>query len=127
MIYYAISIQQPWPYAILYLNKDVENRTWDLPCKFYGATVLIHAGQSYDSDGHRWIIKHGYALPPCRVGGIVGAFTFSRQVKPGPRSQWAEPGMHWWPIESSWPLKFFLCKGRPSFFKVDYPYEVSHA
>jgi hypothetical protein len=127
MISPAISIKQPWAWAILNLGKDVENRTWDLPCKFRGATVLLHTGKSLDRAGYRWLVEQGFALPhdvELPVGGIVGALTFKRHIIPGPRSPWAEPGMHWWPIASAWPLEYFPCKGSLGFFTVDYPHEV---
>ena len=41
----AISIRQPWAWAILYAGKDVENRTWQLPERFWGQDILLHAGQ----------------------------------------------------------------------------------
>jgi hypothetical protein len=129
MILPAVSINQPWPYAILYLGKDVENRTWNFPRKYLGKTVLMHASLAFDHNGYRWLVERGYSLPVCEhdfpTGGIVGSMTFSRNIVPGPRSPWAEPGRHWWPIASARPLKFFPCKGKLGFFIVDYPYEVA--
>jgi hypothetical protein len=127
MILPAISIKQPWAYAILHFGKDVENRTWDLPRKFLGKTVLVHAGKRFDDDGYSHLVLQGYSLPPFSVfntGGIVGMLTFSSHRTPAPRSPWAEPGLHWWPIASAMWLKYFACKGSLGFFNVDYPYEV---
>ena len=130
MIYPAISIKQPWAYAIMHLGKDVENRTWDLPRKFIGKTVLIHAGKKIDKAGldylDQFTVRGGLFTPKdISLGGIVGALTFSAHIIPGPRSSWAEPGLHWWRISSSRPLPFFPCKGSLGFFEVDYPHEVT--
>ena len=66
----ALSIQQPWPYAILYLQKDVENRDW--PTKFTGR-IKIHAGKKYDQKGHDWLVKQGFTIPAnLPMGGFVG-------------------------------------------------------
>ena len=44
----ALSLRQPWPWAILTLGKDVENRTWKT--NFRGR-VMLHASKKYDHDG----------------------------------------------------------------------------
>jgi hypothetical protein len=127
VIYNAISIKQPWAHAILHFGKDVENRTWDLPRKFFGKTVLIHAGKRFDDAAYLHFKNQRYPMPPfsaLRTGGIVGELTFSAHITPGPRSPWAEPGMHWWHISSARPLSYFPCKGSLGFFTVDYPHEV---
>jgi len=38
----TITIKQPWAYLICSGLKDIENRTWKLPEKHKGKTVLIH-------------------------------------------------------------------------------------
>lgn len=39
----ALSIKQPWVYAILHEGKDIENRSWQ---RHYRGWVAIHASQS---------------------------------------------------------------------------------
>jgi len=46
----ALSIQQPWAWAIIHGGKDVENRTW--PTKFRGR-FLVHASRKFDWEGFR--------------------------------------------------------------------------
>jgi hypothetical protein len=41
----AISIRQPWAWAILHAGKDIENRDW--PTRFRG-TVAIHAAKGME-------------------------------------------------------------------------------
>ena len=41
---YALSIRQPWAWAILSGGKDTENRDWDHPPTYRG-TLIVHAGK----------------------------------------------------------------------------------
>ncbi len=47
----AISIQQPWAWAILHAGKDIENRSWSTT---HRGDVAVHATR----------MQEGYALPP---------------------------------------------------------------
>jgi len=40
----ALTLHRPWPAAILYLGKRVENRTWRPPAVLVGQAIAIHAG-----------------------------------------------------------------------------------
>jgi hypothetical protein len=44
----ALSVRQPWAWAIVSGYKDVENRSW--PTNYRG-TLFIHAGQRLDRAG----------------------------------------------------------------------------
>ena len=48
----AISVKQPWAYLLCAGIKGIENRTWELPDKYKGKMVLIHASAKWD-DRHR--------------------------------------------------------------------------
>lgn len=48
----AISIRQPWAFAIFRLGKDIENRT--RPTKFRGP-LLIHASKTWSKEGYNFI------------------------------------------------------------------------
>lgn len=130
MIFPAISIQQPWPFAILNMGKDVENRSWKLPKRFAGVPVLIHAGKTVDMLACARLERERDCRIPAREklakGGIVGVMTFTGFTGCcGPDSEWAEKGLflQWW-IGAVKELPFYPCKGRLGFFSVDYPYEV---
>jgi len=45
----AISIRQPWAWAIIYLGKNIENRNW--PTRFRG-TVAVHASGTMTRQGY---------------------------------------------------------------------------
>ena len=48
-----LTVRQPWAYAILYAEKDIENRTRNIAGDYRGL-VAIHAGAAYDrnADSH---------------------------------------------------------------------------
>lgn len=46
----ALSIRQPWPWAIFNVGKDIENRDW--PTRFRG-TVAVHAAKGMTRDEYR--------------------------------------------------------------------------
>lgn len=46
----ALTIKQPWAYAICHLGKRVENRTWKPSAKLIGQRVAIHAGVAVDDE-----------------------------------------------------------------------------
>lgn len=112
----ALSIRQPWAHLILTRAKDVENRSWPLPAKYLGQTVLLHAGlaksDKYPSAYHD--------LKPPR-GGIVGMVQIIGCVRDS-LSDWAEPTMYHWLLANARTLPFHPCKGRLGFFDVDYPH-----
>lgn len=47
---YALTIWQPWAWAIARAGKDVENRTWAPPRSAIGRPIAIHAGKRFDDD-----------------------------------------------------------------------------
>ncbi len=54
----ALTIKQPWAYAICHLGKDVENRTWKPPAHAIGTRIAIHAGKRYDTpEGYAEFIR----------------------------------------------------------------------
>ncbi len=126
MLLPAISIMQPWPYAIFRLGKDFENRSWRLPPQYDGVPVLIHAGKKMDKAAHvylEWEVKH--VIPrDLPLGGIVGFVVFTIQCGRRRSSAWAAEGLHNWPIVASGELPFHACLGRLGFFKVNYPHPL---
>lgn len=82
---YAISIRQPWAWAILNLPqevwKDVENRSKRIPAKHLNVPVLIHTGLKLDCLDAWDMIKmaSGHRPPPREalpLGKLVGAAIF---------------------------------------------------
>lgn len=68
----VLSLQPPWPYAIFWLGKDVENRTWKTNLR---GDILIHCSQTFDKYGERFLIDHFGISPSLKKqnrGQIVG-------------------------------------------------------
>src|SRR5450432_4191665 len=72
----ALSIHQPWAWAILHAGKGVENRSW--PTRYRGP-LLVHASKSRASyeeqEPAAWLERYGIALPAwdeLAKGAIVG-------------------------------------------------------
>lgn len=42
----ALTLHAPWAWAICYLGKDIENRSWQPPATMIGQRIAIHAGSS---------------------------------------------------------------------------------
>ena len=124
MILPAISIMQPWPYAILRLGKNCENRSWPLPAQYEGVPVLMHAGKRIDKHGVDFLARLGHPTSTNILrGGILGFIVFSKRIAAAPRTiNWADFGQYNWGILASGELPFHPCKGSLGFFKVDYPH-----
>lgn len=53
----ALSVRQPWAWAIISGGKTIENRSWTTP---YRGPLLIHAGKAFDPDDVEYIeAEHG--------------------------------------------------------------------
>jgi len=111
----ALSIRQPWAWAILRAGKVIENRTW--PTTFRGP-LLIHAGQREDSEGWAMLEAMELELPlHVETGGIVGVVDLIDCVQDHP-SEWAMPG-HWhWVLANPRPLPFQPMPGRLGIFHM---------
>lgn len=64
----ALTIRQPWAWAIVFAGKRVENRTW---ATAYRGPIAIHAGMSRASLGGRFL-PDGTRIPPA-TGLVFGA------------------------------------------------------
>lgn len=73
----ALSIRQPWAYAILNFGKRIENREWRAaPRSMLGQTFLIHAAKGCTLDewmGAAEFMRDAYAVRPWRGSSILPA------------------------------------------------------
>ncbi len=119
----ALSIRQPYAWAIIHAGKDIENRDWATRVR---GRILIHAGVSWYEgkraaldDARQWAICAG--LPPptheqIERGGIVGEAEIIDCV-----SESASPwfyGRFGFVLRNARPLPFRALKGRLGFFEV---------
>lgn len=89
----AISIKQPWAFAILRLCKDIENRTW--ATKHRGPT-LVHASKSYAHNAPMWVhdeYKKALAAgdDAAKAGGIVGSVNIIDCIHASSSEWWHGP------------------------------------
>jgi hypothetical protein len=99
--YRAISIRQPWVYAILHLGKDVENRSW---YTHFRGRILIHAGLGIDQDEDALKLK--IDSKTLQRGKIVGDVEIFSCIDDS-RSRWAnrESGVWHWCLKNPRYLK----------------------
>lgn len=115
----TISIRQPWAAAILYLGKDIENRSWALPSKYVNKPLLLHAGKAKPRSGEwSWLLfERAMQCGPLLYGGIIGEITFGTSVRDHP-SKWAEGGCWHWPVVTVRELAFYPCRGQLGIFNI---------
>lgn len=122
----ALSLRQPWAWAVVEAGKDVENRRWNT--KFRG-DFLIHAASGWTKkqyrDSRAWIetlkdqegVRLVKEVPPMALlerGGIVGVATLVDVLPPSdtlsffPRP-WHVPGQWGFVLENVRPLPFRAC------------------
>lgn len=113
----ALSIKQPWAWAIINLGKDVENRDW--PTKFRGK-FLIHTGKKVDQDGYEYITEIlKLDLPPIdklQTGGIVGISEIVDCLELS-SSPWFF-GKYGFVVTNARPIDFIPLRGQLGFFET---------
>lgn len=132
----ALSVRQPWAFAIMKLGKDVENRSFATK---HRGPLLIHASKLYDHEGEEDLFRRGYSLPgfdspSIHPGGIVGivklidcvssetirslgAATTDHQMRVA-RSPWYT-GQMGWLLEEPRETPFVPYRGRLGLFEID--------
>lgn len=126
----AISIRQPWAWAIIHGGKDIENRTW---ATSYRGPVAIHAAkvmgkeEYYDAArfitraigtvDNYWLMRwHGVCASPDKInrGGIIGVADIVDCVSESD-SPWFF-GPYGFVIANAKPIDFIEVKGSLGFF-----------
>lgn len=112
----ALTLKQPWAWAVIQGYKDVENRSWSTS---HRGLLLIHAGKQLDAAGFEFIWKLGLhrALPmDLPLGRLVGSVQL-QDVVGGYASKWASRGSWHWvltrPREFRTPV---VCRGGQGLF-----------
>jgi hypothetical protein len=92
-MHYALSIRQPWAWAIMHAGKDIENRTWWPAKRVIGKTILIHTGKKADAEDWDSVADICGIRPPPRLplGAFVGHVRLVRAVSVDqlPDNPWA--------------------------------------
>lgn len=117
----ALSIRQPWAWAIMSGQKTIENRTWRTT---YRGALLIHAGRTFDRDG----LDHLRDVPELlQLGALLGTVRLvdCLPIRDAPKIDHAH-GPWCWILES--PHAFaapILYRGQLGLFDVDLAIERS--
>jgi len=69
----ALTLIQPWAWAIAHAGKRVENREWQPPDSLFGQRVAIHAGKKFDDRALVWIREETSAQVPTKEEFVHGA------------------------------------------------------
>ncbi|MBI4604468.1 MAG: ASCH domain-containing protein [Planctomycetes bacterium] len=110
----ALTLRQPWAWAIIHAGKNVENRSWNTRIR---GTVAIHAGMGLD--GLEYLPR---GVPRPRAGDLVRGALVGLvdivDVVERSRSKWFF-GPYGFVLRNPRPLwKPIPCKGKLGFWKV---------
>jgi hypothetical protein len=96
----VLTIKNPWAGAILFLGKDVENRTWRTN---YRGRMLIHSSRMQDTNAYHGIFGKMFQDPAfadrLRFGYIIGSVDLLDCVQ-NAESRWAEQGVWHWRLKN---------------------------
>lgn len=128
----ALTVQQPWAWAIAAGHKDIENRTW---ATSYRGPLAIHAGKTWASSGDVQICRSvledlGVVKADEQVGdrhllatGAIVAVVDLAGVCEDPRcrcSVWAGIGWKHWQLKNPRPLTEPVpASGRQGLWDID--------
>jgi hypothetical protein len=112
----GLTLQRPWPWAIFHAGKPIENRTWQPPRSMIGQYLAIHAGQTWDKAGARWIEdKFGLVVPKDEGGAIVGVVRLAGVVEESD-SPWFV-GPFGWELTDRIAIEPVKCSGKLGLWK----------
>jgi hypothetical protein len=110
----AISVRQPFAYAIMHLGKDVENKS-SRTRALLKKRVLIHASLTVESDE---ALKCKLDPDELTIGAIVGSVEIADCIR-NSKSKWASRGSWHWVLKNprvlSKPIRF---KGKVGIFYI---------
>jgi hypothetical protein len=112
----ALSLRQPFAWAVIHGGKDVENRSWH--CHFRGP-VLIHAARHWHALSPEALSRQmGIAVPEgLPRGGIIGRVEIVDCVNRSD-SPWFT-GPYGFLLCNPIPLPFTPCRGHLGFYDVE--------
>src|SRR5262245_15449329 len=111
----ALTVRQPWAWAIIHGGKDIENRTW--ANKYVTGTIAIHAGSRLDSLGYS---PRGTKKPrPEEIvhSAVIGVVDIVAVVKQS-RSKWFSGPLGWVLRNPRQLRKPIHCRGRLGLWRI---------
>lgn len=98
----ALSLKQPWLYAITDLGKRVENRTWKPPGNMVNERIALHASKK--KDGNEWDAAEQIYGSPITVvvptGVIVASAVITGWIDTTTGNPMVDP--EWWVKQEKW-------------------------
>ena len=119
----ALTLIQPWAWAIVHLGKRVENRSWSPPRSLIGQRIALHAGKKYDAEDARWLAANfEFEEIDCEHGVIVATARIERVVTtpeqlPEDQRVWFF-GPFGWLLADVRPLESISCRGAQGLWDV---------
>lgn len=135
----ALSLWQPWAWALIHAGKDVENRPWRTN---YRGRLYIHAAKRKPTDDELWsflelfeganrerchrIVPNvssamEYLRSVCWLGGMVGHVDLVDCVRSS-GSPWGADDQWHWKIANPVAIPFVPYRGRQGLFNIDWRY-----
>lgn len=112
----ALSVRQPWAWAVIKADEDVENRP--KPTRYRGP-LYIHDGKQDALAGWQFLDELGVRLPvDPPTGGIVGLVDLVDCVEDS-KSRWAFAGEYHWVLRNPRPVPFVPLAGQLGIFNVE--------
>jgi hypothetical protein len=119
----ALSVRQPWAWAIVHAGKDIENRSWRRPnpALNYRGDFAVHAAKGMTRDEYEdaadFMADLGITVPPAaelQRAGIVGVSTLADIVRDS-ESRWYMGGCGL-QLANTRPVPFIPSVGELGFF-----------
>lgn len=122
----ALSVRQPWAWAIIEGHKTIENRKWHPREPM--TEFAIHAPKTFDDFGYRWIqeLRPDISLPHKQsflLGGIIGIVSYSGYIE-GCHQDYDDPwffGPFGWLLSDPRRIDFIPYPGNLMLFDIDLP------
>ncbi|MHC5770842.1 MAG: ASCH domain-containing protein [Nostoc sp.] len=118
----ALSVRQPWAWAIIYALKNVENRGWPI---HYRGDILIHAAKTCTKKDYQlareFCHSMGVVTPELislRRGQVIGIVTIVDCKFSQVASGWGMPGQYHWKLENPREITPIPYIGRLGIFEV---------
>lgn len=124
----ALTVKQPWAWAIIHAGKCWENRNWKTN---YRGPLLIHSGLKFDEQAPDWIefmgiekdgiVRRAYTNVIKLGGGIIGRVDLTDccevtnallDCPEDPLGWISSSSKYAWKLENPKPLIFTPCKGK---------------
>lgn len=81
----ALTLWQPWGFAVMELGKPVENRSWLPPEAVIGTRIAIHAGKVLHENSVEALERAGFDLPDTYArSAILGTVLLAGWVRQNP-------------------------------------------